>query len=122
MVTLLLVLGCDRHHPVPEVPPDLERPDPETPSRGGQVFYADSIGALPGCVACHDAVVPDTRVGPSLRGIARRATEAYVRESILAPGAFVVPGYADLMPHGYGDALSDEDLDALVDFLTWDHG
>ncbi len=77
------------------------------------------------CASCHatsgDAVI----VGPSLAGIAPRAqtrvagmdADAYIRQSILQPSAFVVPGFDDLMPKTWAQVLSDEELDALVTFL-----
>ncbi len=77
------------------------------------------------CSSCHatsgDAVI----VGPSLAGIATRAqtrvagmdADAYIRQSILQPRAFVVPGFKDLMPKTWGQVLSDKELDALITFL-----
>lgn len=67
-----------------------------------------SLLAARGCIGCHMAPGHDqgVQVGPDLRqlpGVAasRRpgvAARDYVRESILAPGAYVVPGYAAMPP------------------------
>jgi cytochrome c oxidase subunit 2 len=85
-----------------------------------------------GCVACHTvAGVPGgNRIGPDLTGMAAAAgarkpgmdAEAYVRESLVQPQAFVVPGYG-----GSGNSpgnpqmpvlpLTEADVDALVAFL-----
>jgi mono/diheme cytochrome c family protein len=54
---------------------------------------------------------------PNYRGAATTAAE-YIRESIVDPGAYIVPGYA-ATPHrmpAYGN-LDDEALDALVALL-----
>ena len=41
----------------------------------------------------------------------------YIRQSILDPGAYVVPGYQDSMPRDLGRDLSPTDLEALVAYL-----
>ena len=47
--------------------------------------------------------------------------EQYVRDSILKPNEYVVPGYSEgVMPTFEG--LTDEQLDALVQYLTGDKG
>lgn len=54
---------------------------------------------------------------PNYKGNARDAA-GYIRESILQPGAYVVPGYPDsLMPTSFGQQLSAQDLDDLVAYL-----
>jgi cytochrome c oxidase subunit II len=79
-----------------------------------------------GCNACH---VPDSDVrAPRLDGLwgqevrlrngqTVRADEEYIRESILAPNAKIVAGYAapSLMPT-YAGQLSERDLQELVEF------
>jgi mono/diheme cytochrome c family protein len=89
---------------------------------GYQVFMSS-------CAACH-AVEGDTRiVGPSLAGIATTAStrvdgldaEAYIRQSILEPSAYINEGYQDIMPPALGQSLSSEQLDSLVAFLLTLH-
>lgn len=88
-------------------------------ARGGQVYRAM------GCGSCHDPNLFGQRIGPALDHIGttaetRRPGQAaadYVRQSILDPGAFVVPGYQDSMPRDLGRDLSPTDLDALVAYL-----
>jgi hypothetical protein len=46
------------------------------------------------------------------------SVEEYLRESILDPGAYLVPGYQDSMPRGLGRDLSPTDLEALVAYLA----
>ena len=91
----------------------------EPVARGRQVYRAL------GCGNCHDPNLFGQRVGPPLdhvgqvaetRRPAQTAAE-YLRQSILDPGAFVVPGYQDSMPRDLGRDLSPTDLDALVAYL-----
>ena len=96
--------------------------DPGSPlaSRGAQLFAAK------GCIGCHaHASVPGARmeVGPDLTAVASRAgsrvagltAEAYVRQSLRAPGAYVVGGYTTArMPDLQ---LTDVEIDALTAFL-----
>jgi len=81
-----------------------------------------------GCLACHtltDAGATGV-VGPVLDGIGERAgtrvagldAEGYIRESILRPSALVVPGFQDgLMPPNFGQRISQQELDILVNYL-----
>lgn len=59
-----------------------------------------------------------TRIGSAAetRRPAMSADE-YLRESVLDPGAYVVPGYPDTMPRGQARDLSQNDVDALVRYL-----
>jgi hypothetical protein len=88
-----------------------------------------------GCPVCHTIPgVPgaDGRVGPKLvlgttgpqrladpgyRGDAKTVRE-YVIESILKPGAYVVPGYPDrAMPRWYGEKISAGALESMAAYL-----
>ncbi len=89
-------------------------------ARGEQVFQQY-------CAVCH-TLDGSPSIGPSLQGLLGRevlledgrtitADEAYIRESILDPQAKIVAGYPPVMPGTFQQALSAEDLDALVQFL-----
>ncbi len=90
-------------------------------ANGGEQVFTST-----GCRACH-SLEPDVRtVGPSLGGIASRAAtrkleysaEMYIYESIVAPRAFVVPGFnGDVMPAGFKQQLSKQQLADLLAFL-----
>ena len=94
------------------------------------------------CMACHATRPGVTLAGPSLAGIAERGAatiadsaaytgsatdvKGYIRESILAPSAHLVPGanYAtggseglSLMPADYKTRLSEEQINYLVEYL-----
>ncbi len=86
--------------------------------RGREVFAVN-------CASCH-ATSPDTViVGPSLSGIASRAktrvadldARQYIERSILRPDAYLVVGFQNIMPSGFGKKLSGEELDAVVIYL-----
>jgi len=95
------------------------RPDPA--ALGAELL------SLKGCVSCH-TTDGSRLVGPSFKGLFGRretvlrdgaeheivADEAYLRRSILDPGADVVKGYDDVMPSQRG-LVTDEELAALVD-------
>lgn len=81
-----------------------------------------------GCGACHMLADADSegQVGPALDGLGERAGERvggmdareYVRQSILEPNAHMVEGFSEgLMPGNYEEKLSEEQLEALVDYL-----
>ena len=83
--------------------------------------------ASAGCGGCH-AFTPagtDAEIGPSLDNLAADAEKArepladYIRESVVDPGAYIVPGYQDgVMPTTFGDTLKPAELDGLVAFLS----
>jgi nitric oxide reductase subunit C len=107
---------------------------PDAVSRGQAVF--NGVGA---CASCHSLAPDVVMVGPSLAGVASRAaerirapgyagradsSEAYLRESLLAPNAYLVPGErfaaADrsFMPETYAQALTPAQIDDLVAWLA----
>jgi len=77
------------------------------------------------CGTCH-ALVPDVVVvGPSLAGIASRAgtrvdgqsAEAYIRNSIIHPGDYIVDGFLDVMQKNFGEVLTADQINDLIAFL-----
>jgi len=96
-----------------------EPPASEPVARGRQLYH--SLG----CANCHEPNLFGQRLGPPLDHVGTVAAirrpglsaEEYLRQSILDPGAFVVPGYQDSMPRDLGRDLSPTDLDALVAYL-----
>lgn len=80
-----------------------------------------------GCFACHTT---DGRpsTGPTWRGLFGSevrlvdggtviADEEYLRRSIVDPLVEVVDGYRPVMPSGYGDRLTDEEIEAIVAYI-----
>jgi hypothetical protein len=94
----------------------------------------DRLFTKAGCTVCHTipGIPGEGRVGPKLdlgrtgptrladphyRGQAATVHE-YVIESILSPGAYVVPGYPDrVMPRWYGQKLSAAALEKVASYL-----
>jgi len=79
-----------------------------------------------GCGSCHTFTPAGTNAtaGPNLDQLAQQARragkplEAFTRESIVAPDVYVERGFSkDLMPENY-DALPDQQVDALVQYLV----
>ena len=97
-----------------------EQPATDLIGRGRQVYREH------GCTNCHEPNLFGQRLGPSLDHIGSVAggrkdgmsAEDYIRESIVDPGAYVVPGYQDNMPRGFGRDLTPTDLEGLVKYLA----
>jgi cytochrome c oxidase subunit II len=73
-----------------------------------------------GCGSCHVLQDAGSRgeVGPNLDNVLADADEAFVRESIVSPDAQIAEGFQPgVMPKTYGEQLSDQQLDALVEYL-----
>lgn len=94
---------------------------PCPPEVWGELLFSQK-----GCTACHAREDDAPQLaGPSLQGLYGRESrmadgsvvvvdEAYVRESLLDPGAHVVEGFAPVMPK---IRFSDEQLETLLDYL-----
>jgi nitric oxide reductase subunit C len=93
----------------------------------------------PACNTCHSIAPGVNMVGPSLAGIGERAektiaspgykgkakdVQAYIRESIIAPSAHIVPGAmysangVSFMPDTYGKSLKPEQIEQLSAYLV----
>ncbi len=80
-----------------------------------------------GCLACHS--VDGTKlVGPTWKGLFGHevtledgtivvADEAYLRTSIVNPAAQIVRGYPNVMPATYQDQLSQEQIQAIIEYI-----
>jgi cytochrome c oxidase subunit II len=74
-----------------------------------------------GCGSCHTLADAGTTaaVGPKLDKVLEGRDEAFIRTSIVKPNAFVEKGYPpDVMPGNFGDTLSKQQIDALVQYLA----
>lgn len=87
--------------------------------RGTQVYREKN------CAICHQIGSDGGTAGPPLTHVGTVAAtrtpgmsaEDHIRESILDPGAYIVPGSPDTMPRGLARGLSQEDFDDLVRYL-----
>lgn len=103
-------------------------------AKGEEIFRTTPAA----CFTCHSTAPGVNLAGPSLAGIVTEAervlqdpeyqgkatdTAEYIRESIVEPSAYLVPGpmYSangmSFMPSNYTEILTDEQIDLLVDFL-----
>jgi mono/diheme cytochrome c family protein len=105
--------------PEPQRPTeDVAHLSPEAQA-GSRIFTGKG-----GCVGCHDAGSGGGTTGPNLSHIAtegatRKAgmdAAAYIRESLVDPQAYIVAGYAPLMPSFRG-TLTDEEINNVVQYL-----
>lgn len=115
VIALVMLAGCS--------------PGPEAGNRATATFTAqEDLGARvfqQYCVSCHSTIPETIIVGPSLAGIRERAAERvegmtareYMEMSVKRPDAFVVEGFADLMPKSLEESLSEEEMDAVLAYL-----
>jgi cytochrome c oxidase subunit 2 len=100
---------------------EIKPPEEMTPVERGA-----ELAELQGCVGCH-SMDGSALVGPTWQALygSERAMEdgstimvddAYLRDSIQNPASRVVAGYPNIMPV-YKTVLSDEELDALVEYI-----
>lgn len=127
-------LGAARGAEVAEAVTPVQ-PGDDPRALGGNLFRTVS----PVCTACHSLQPGVQLAGPSMAGMASRAAQTlaspgytgnagdvdgYIRESIVSPGAHLVPGdmfSADgvsFMPNTYADTLTEEQIDQLVAYLA----
>jgi mono/diheme cytochrome c family protein len=119
--------------PIPTLPPGAEPTlinslQGGTGAQAGSELSQDQLVAMGEqlfvpCQSCHGA---ENGVGPAFVGMGERAAtrvegmaaEAYLRESIVNPSAFVVPDFKDnIMPKSYGQSFSDNEISALVTYI-----
>jgi cytochrome c oxidase subunit II len=73
------------------------------------------------CGTCHTLADAGTKAttGPNLDDGLKGKDAAFIKQSIVEPGAEITEGFQDgIMPTNYGDTLSAEQVDALVDYLS----
>ena len=105
---------------------------PAAPAGGGEgegeapaeidakALFAEGNGEATACGACHTLADAGTTgaSGPDLGKSLAGKDEAYIRAGIADPEAAIAAGFqGGIMPKNYGDTLSPEELDALVEYL-----
>jgi cytochrome c oxidase subunit II len=86
----------------------------EGASAGGKELFTQQCGS------CHVLADADTQgeVGPNLDEGLQGQDEAFIRESILDPDAMIAEGFQPgVMPNNFGDSLSEEQINSLVEYL-----
>jgi len=91
------------------------------PSVSGKAVFTNN-----GCGACHTLTASGSKgsIGPDLDKLlayaaqAKQPLEPFVRQSIVAPNAYIQPGFPkNVMPQTFGSSLTKAQLDALVQYL-----
>jgi cytochrome c oxidase subunit 2 len=86
-----------------------------------------AVFAAQGCSGCHalsaakskgQSTFPDLDYLAAYAKRAGKPLDAFVRASILAPGAYIEPGCPDAMPHNFKELIQPQQLDALVSYLV----
>jgi mono/diheme cytochrome c family protein len=87
---------------------------PQLPDDPGAPVFANN-----GCSGCHTLKVAGASgtTGPNLDEVIPGQTAAEVKKSIVDPSAKIAQGYSDVMPKNFGQVISPQDLNALVQFL-----
>jgi mono/diheme cytochrome c family protein len=133
----IFIMNGDFSHVQALVPAGAPTPEVVGASGAGPAAIAGGLFASKGCAACHTIQsLPFARgtVGPNLTNLGREAgtmkpgmaAKDYIRESILQPNAFVVPGFPSpspmppftVGPTSGGTVFTQDELDAMVDYLA----
>jgi cytochrome c oxidase subunit 2 len=72
------------------------------------------------CGSCHTLADAETsgQVGPNLDDALKGKDADFIRESIVQPNAKIAPGFQpNVMPSTFGQSLSQQQLDSLVEYL-----
>jgi cytochrome c oxidase subunit 2 len=96
---------------------------------GGQTAASPGLAAFQqfGCSSCHTLQVAGATgtIGPDLGKLKQYAAQAhrgsltaFIRESIVDPGAYIQPGYQNVMPATFKQQIPPNQLDALVQYLA----
>ena len=88
---------------------------PEVPGGPGAQVFANN-----GCGGCHVLAAANAggTTGPDLDEILPGQSATQIEESIVDPNAELTPGFpANLMPSNFGQLISPEDLELLVEYL-----
>jgi cytochrome c2 len=104
----------------------------DTPLPAGNAASGQALFTAQACNACHSLKPGENIVGPSLAGLGKAvlarftapdykskasSAEAYLKESILNPSAYLVPTYPDAMLKDYPQKLNAQQLADLIAFL-----
>ena len=87
---------------------------------GLAVFQANGCG---GCHTLTSAPGAVGKVGPDLDNLKQQAAKAkqplaaFIKQSIVKPGAYLEPGYPNVMPSNFGTTIPSDKLTQLVQYL-----
>jgi len=87
----------------------------ERPLVAGDPGKGKALFTTYACIGCH-SLDGAALVGPTLKGIAGRADEKHLRQSILEPNAVIAEGYPAAMP-SFAGVLTDQQMADLLTYL-----
>lgn len=93
---------------------------PRVPGGPGAQVFANN-----GCGGCHTLAAAKSggTLGPDLDEVLSGQSAAMIHEDIVDPNKVIAPGYPpDVMPLNFGETLSPEELDDLVQYLVEETG
>lgn len=92
---------------------------PKDAPPGLKLFVAGK-GDAQSCGNCHQLGAAKTQAttGPNLDAALKGMSAEEILKAIVDPSAELTPGASDIMPKDYGEALTDKELQELVDFLV----
>ncbi|PIQ23723.1 hypothetical protein COW36_20295 [bacterium (Candidatus Blackallbacteria) CG17_big_fil_post_rev_8_21_14_2_50_48_46] len=128
LVIILFLAACPSEQTQKSEPTSLQTasqaplPTPPDLTTGSKVFISK------GCIACHAiSSISEAKgvLGPKLDGIAVQAgqrvkglnAEAYLRQAIEKPDAYLVAGYQNLMTPNLRATMTDSEYEDLIAFL-----
>ena len=117
ILVILALVACS------SAPPSAKDLPPGDASRGAQLF-SQSINGAPSCASCHN-LDNTVNTGPGMQGYGARAgtrvpnvsAQDYTYQSIVQPGAYIVPGFGNVMYDQFGQRLSPQQIADLMAFL-----
>ncbi|MBW3608164.1 MAG: c-type cytochrome [Actinobacteria bacterium] len=94
-------------------------PVPADAPPGLKLFVAGKDDAQ-ACGNCHTLGAARTQAttGPDLDAVLKGKSAKEIEKAIVDPSAELTPGFSDIMPKDYGEALTDAELQELADYLA----
>lgn len=137
LVVLILLAACAPQSepqisvtPVAAAAENTPEASPEVESSPGLILFTEMKSEAGfACATCHHYQSTERLIGPSLVNMTVRfesydldtTLEDYIRESILDPRIFIAPGDppfpAEIMPRNYSEIFSEDELEAIIQFL-----
>ncbi len=96
------------------------------PAEGEALFTRTEPSNSYSCASCHRVDSVETQIGPGLLNISTRGATrvegmgaaSYIHQSIVDPGAYVVPGFPDfLMPRNWAQVYTEDQIYSIVAYL-----
>ncbi len=87
------------------------------PAKSMLAQTAEEVIAKYACAACHAVLESESAIGPSLNDVGKRLTIDEIRDSVIAPNAVIVEGYAPVMPNT-SETMVVRELELIVQFLA----